>query len=118
VWTSIPDAPLFRGTRKRVTAYWQREYGHSGVLGIERLLDRADLTGSSATLSGKWDERIQCREFPGGPGYLPRARMREFADLAFPGYPGRIDLTVLDANAEKISALLDPLFEDEDENDD
>lgn len=110
LWSSIVDAPIFRGTRDEVTEYWRREYGNAGVLGIEKLFERADATGSSASLSGKWEDQILCMEVPGDSGLLPRDRMHEFADLMFPGYPNEcFDEAALEANAEKITALLEPI---------
>lgn len=110
LWSSIVDAPIFRGTRDEVTKYWRREYGNSGVLGIGKLFERADATGSSASLSGKWGDHILCMEVPGDSGLLPRDRMREFADLMFPDYPNDcVDEAAVEANAEKISVLLEPI---------
>lgn len=116
VWCSNVEAPIFRGTRHQVTAFWRRSWGEQRPIGVgfERLFERADNHGSSTRLSANWGDPILCMETPGKSGLLPRHRIREFADLMFPGYPqcDVADEAAITANAEKITALLEPFDDD------
>lgn len=121
VWSDNVDAPLFRGTREQLTAWW-RHYEHAKTTDaqFDQLFERADAKGSSHYLLCDWGYTTSAMEVPGGPGVLRRDRLRAFAELAFPGYPGTneghgVAPEQSDAYAGRIAELLEP-FEDDHES--
>jgi hypothetical protein len=117
VWSDNVDAPLFRGTREQLTAWWRRyERTKTTDSHFDALFERADAKGSSHHRLCDWGKTTSAMEVPGGPGVLRRDQLRAFAALAFPGYPRTneghgVAPDHTDANAERIAALLEP-FED------
>jgi hypothetical protein len=118
VWSDNVDAPLFRGTREQLTVWWrQYERGKTTDAQFDELFWRADQKGSSHYLLCDWGDTTSAMEVPGGPGVLRRERLRAFAELTFPGYPGTneghgVAPEQSDVYAERIAALLEP-FEDD-----
>lgn len=110
VWSSVTEAPWFRGGRERVIAVWRSNAPNEiSDERFDQLFESADAFGTSARgLGDHWGDRIMCMEVPGGPGLLPRERLREFADAVFPGGKWAPD-------AERVAALLEP-FETEDDH--
>lgn len=96
-WSSIVEAPTFVGTRTQLLVHLHRNY--QPVETPEQRVDRTDETGSSGRdgWGCKWDAT---GEIYMQRGFLPRARMAEFARRL-----------LADQNAEPTD-LLEP-FDDE-----
>lgn len=109
-WSSVTEAPWFRGGREQTIAAWRRNAPHEITdARFAQLFADADAFGTSARgLGDHWGDRIMCMEVPGGPGLLPRDRLREFANVTFPNNQWAPD-------AERIAALLEPFEPDPDD---
>lgn len=97
-WSDIAEAPHLRGTRTEVARYL-RNYTGDSAHAIEKRMERADRTGTSAIIDGwlQWDDES-------GPifeqrGFVPRAKLWEFCGL------------ILDDRREQAYDLMTP-FED------
>jgi hypothetical protein len=122
IWSSVTDSPLFRGTRAQCEQAWEQWVAEDAVSNARRnfphLFEAADEHGSSARMGDRWGDGITCHEVPRGPGVLPRARLREFADVMFPGYPGGQDsVRAADIDADAVFELLEPFDYDEEPDD-